>query len=595
MIADKTIDLVRDKADIVEVLGQYLGLKRAGRNFKAICPFHSEKTPSLIVSPEKQLFKCFGCGEGGNVFSFLMKYEGISFIDAVRSLADQFQIEIVEDKSSTKDDQERDDLLEIHHHFTQFFHQYLVSGKKSIQAKSYLEQRGLSLKILKKFKVGYSGVDSHFVIQQFKKKQIPISMLVKSGLILQSGRDYRLRFYDRVMFPIFDSQGRVVGFGGRSLKEGQMPKYLNSSDSPIFNKSNILYGLNHARRAILKERFVIVVEGYMDVLMLHQFGIENVVGVLGTSLTQQHIRLIRRLTSDAILCFDSDLAGENASLRSMELFLESDMIVRVLKLPLGEDPDSILIKKGSESFMNLVHSAPHMLEFKLNILMGRYDLSTESGKRKIIDDMLSSIKKISDSVSLQHHLDILAKNVFVPIEVLNKRMSQISDKIYPVIKVDNSQSSTKNDEKKYRSEKLIQSEKNILHLIAKNETIKDLVKSFIQSDDFKNDLFQKLLKYYYQEISLKHDPELDRARSEFEIGDFVFDDVARQSLADSIKNIKEISLEEKRNKIQLQILEAEKDENFSQLDSLFKEKMRVINQIKELDGIKEICYTVQLN
>ncbi len=372
MIPEDVIQRIRERADIVEVVGSHLSLSKAGQNYKGLCPFHSEKTPSFTVSPSRQMFHCFGCGEGGNVFGFLMKIDGATFPAAVRTLGERYGIEVDPQPASPAARQRtesRERLLILNRQAAEFFHRALVSDPNGQAARLYLEKRGMTPSTIEQFGLGYAPAGWDLTLSALTKAGSKIEDLALAGLVVpreqnsragQTAPGYYDRFRGRVMFPIRDLQKRVIGFGGRILDDGQ-PKYLNSPETPLFSKSRTLYALDVAREGISQSEEMVLVEGYFDAIALHQAGLTNVAATLGTALTSEHIELIRRFTHRIVLVFDPDTAGVRAALRSMDLFLDSGLTVRVVSLPAGEDPDTFVRGQGLDSFKALIQRAPSLL------------------------------------------------------------------------------------------------------------------------------------------------------------------------------------------------------------------------------------------
>ncbi len=356
-IPDDKISEIKNSADIVDIVSEAVLLKKAGRNYLGLCPFHSEKTPSFTVSPEKQMFHCFGCGVGGNVFTFLMKHQGVSFPEAVKTLARRYGIDLPSPRMSPaqkKVASERETLLSISDQAAQFFYSQLQSPRGE-HARQYLEKRGLSGKINETFKIGYAPAGWDHLLNHFKKQSVPLKMVEKAGLLAQKN-DYYDRFRDRIIFPITDISDRIVGFGGRVLDDS-LPKYLNSPETPLYNKRKILYGLGTVKQDCRQAEMVYITEGYMDFLALYRHGIKNVVATLGTSLTVDQVRLLRGYVNKAVLVFDSDEAGIKAAQRAVEVFnREKGIDPYILTLPTGHDPDTYLRDYGGDAFLDLAGS-----------------------------------------------------------------------------------------------------------------------------------------------------------------------------------------------------------------------------------------------
>lgn len=398
LIPEEIITRIRESIDIVELISEFVTLKKTGENYKGLCPFHAEQTPSFIVSPKKGIFHCFGCNVGGNVFSFLVKKEGIEFIDAVKLLAQRADINIPTFRKSS----EKEILYEIHDMAVTFYQTILWSreGKEAIE---YLHKRGLSEETIKRFNIGYAPSDWRRLVDFLLKKGYPLEKICQSGLVIQkdiNSQPYD-RFRDRVMFPIFNELGRPIGFGGRVLTANEeRAKYINSPETLLYNKSKVLYGLHLAKEQI-RTQGVIIVEGYLDVIMLSQSGFSNVVASSGTAFTIDQIRLIKRYTQKLWLIFDPDIAGIQATLRSMDLLIEHNMEVMVVSLPDKLDPADYLLKRQSAEFTNLLNQSQGFSDWRFKFVIKNDDTKTISGKKKALENLLSFIVKISNPIEKQ--------------------------------------------------------------------------------------------------------------------------------------------------------------------------------------------------
>ena len=395
MIADDKIQEIRTRSSILEITSDYLTLKKAGQNYLGLCPFHSEKTPSFTVSEEKGIFHCFGCGEGGNVFTFLMKHEQLAFPEAVEQLAKRYGIRIEprHREGTARTQEARSDLARLNEKATGIFHGDLIEATpQGARARQYLTGRGLDERVIEQFKLGFAPRGDRLATI-FRKEGIPLQDAVRAGLLVEKepGR-YRDRFFDRIIFPIVDPGGKVVGFGGRVMGEG-MPKYLNSPETPLFHKGSQLYGLGQAREGIRAQDRVLVVEGYLDVLALVQFGVTGVVATLGTALTPDHVRILGRYTKNIIALFDGDAAGRKAAARSLEIFLEAGLWGQAAFLPKGEDPDSFVRKHGSESLGEIVDRAIPLADFYLTWLQTTHG-TTFGGRSQIAAEVSRVLAKI---------------------------------------------------------------------------------------------------------------------------------------------------------------------------------------------------------
>ncbi|MGM0532852.1 MAG: DNA primase, partial [Bacteroidota bacterium] len=374
MIDKGTVDRIIETAEITDVIQDFINLKKRGTNYLGICPFHNEKTPSFTVSPSKGIFKCFGCGKGGNAINFIMEHEGLSYPEALRFLANKYNIEIEEKELSAEEIEEKNvkDSLQI---VTNFASKHFRENLKNHQegrsvGLSYLKERGIREDMIDKFELGYSLDQWESFTQAALKKGFKQDYLEKTGLtIVKEDKRYD-RFRGRIMFPIHSLSGNVIGFGGRTMKKDEKTaKYINSPESEIYHKSNILYGIYHAKKAITKNEKCYMVEGYTDVIALHQKGIENVVASSGTSLTENQIRLVKRFTPNITIIFDGDPAGIKASLRGIDLILEQGMNVKILLLPEGEDPDSFSKKQGASDLVKYIEeNEQDFIHFKTRLL-----------------------------------------------------------------------------------------------------------------------------------------------------------------------------------------------------------------------------------
>ncbi len=406
---DKIRD-IRNAADIVEVVSESVLLKKAGKDYKGLCPFHSEKTPSFTVSPEKQIFHCFGCGTGGNVFTFLMKQEGLSFPEALRTLARRYGVDIPEQRMSAEQKRqmnEREALLDINRQAANFFHHILSTDPAGREGRAYLEKRGITKETIDQFQIGYAADEWDQLTPFFRKKEVPLPSVEKAGLIIpRKGDGFYDRFRNRIIFPIVDAQGRVIAFGGRVM-DASLPKYLNSPETRLFNKSLALYGLHSARHQCRETGRVFIVEGYVDVLALHQHGIKNAVATLGTSLTPGHLRLLKGYSDNAILVYDSDEAGIQAARRSVEVFRKENMDARILVLASGYDPDSFLFEFGAEAFQKAADQALSAISFLTTVAIRTHGLSVE-GKLRVISDMKVPLASVQDGMARALYIRELA-------------------------------------------------------------------------------------------------------------------------------------------------------------------------------------------
>ncbi len=403
---------VKQKLDIVEFVSEYVTLQKAGRNFKALCPFHSEKHPSFYVFPEQQSWHCFGaCGTGGDIFSFIMKREGIDFGQALRLLAQRSGVTLGHLEAPSKaEDERKERLFRINEAAAEYYHHLLLSTKAGEMARNYLAKRGITPQTMKEFRLGFSPDAWETVKDYLLGKGYTEKELAEAGLIIEKeeGGSYD-RFRNRLMFPICDSQSRVTGFGARVLDDS-LPKYINSPQTPVFDKSSSLYGIDKAKSAIKKKNLVIIVEGYLDALTAHQHGWQNVVGSMGTALTEKQVEGIKRLTNNITLALDADLAGEEATLRGKAILAYSNAEANVILLPPGKDPDEV-IREDLSLWQELVEEALPIMDFAFKSVVGKVDINRARDKSLAVQKLLPAIYEIKDPVQQSHYLKKLAREL----------------------------------------------------------------------------------------------------------------------------------------------------------------------------------------
>lgn len=388
--SDNIVDEIKSRCNIVDVIGRHVPLKKTGSNYKGVCPFHSEKTPSFVVSDTKQIFTCFGCGASGDVIEFVQRYHNLDFPGAVEKLAGEYGIEIKSGKF--QGEREKAALYEINREAAAFFYQAFKSGPNP--GYEYMKKRGIEPATLRKFGIGYADAEWDSLYQYFIKKGTDPKTLLDLGLISHSNGKYYDKYRDRVIFPIINTRGKVIGFGGRTLGDGT-PKYLNSPESTVFLKKNNLYGLNLTRQDINKENYVILVEGYMDVISLYQHGVRNVSASLGTALTENQAAMLKRYTESVILSYDSDAAGQAAALRGMDILHKAGCKVKVLHVTDGKDPDEFIKKNGKDEFIKLVQNAMSFADYKIHLLKQRLDLGTTEGSVEFLQETAKVLRDLS--------------------------------------------------------------------------------------------------------------------------------------------------------------------------------------------------------
>ncbi len=434
-IPDDTLEKIRNASDIVEIIRSHVpSLKKAGRAFKGLCPFHTEKTPSFNVNPDKQTFYCFGCQKGGDVFGFVRDIENLPFTDAVRRLAERARIPIEEGNAEEEQRarSEKDKLLLIHEKITQRWHQVLLKEPEGGPGRSYLRRRGMSLDSIETFRLGFAPDSWEDTVNWAKEQGYPLDLMETSGLVIHNTDKDRWydRFRGRLLFPICDDQGRVVGFSGRVLDStAKAAKYVNSPETPLFKKSRIIFGLDKSKKSIIEKKSAIICEGQADLISCFSAGVTNVVAPQGTALTEQHARILKRYAEEVVLCFDSDAAGQAAAVKSLDPLLDAELSIRVVTVPEPHDPDTFIKEHGGEAFQKLVDEAPEFFAFYLNVLCGEHDEKTDRGKTVIVRAMGIAIKKTNSNTLIETYARITGERLGVPAEAVRLDFQNIKEPI----------------------------------------------------------------------------------------------------------------------------------------------------------------------
>jgi DNA primase len=424
------LERIRAASDIVDVIGSYLPLKKAGANFVALCPFHKEKSPSFNVNPHRQIFHCFGCHKGGDVFTFVKEYENIGFVDAVRRLADRAKVPLEFDQNPAEQQTRhlKDQLLQIHEQIAQRWQNCLLNEAAGQLARDYLAKRGVSADAIKLFRLGAAPDLWDDTVNWAKSKDHDLPLVEKAGLILrkEGSEHYYDRFRGRLIFPICDEQGRVIGFSGRVLSgDDKTAKYVNSPETPIFTKSRVFFGLDKSKRDILDAGFAVVCEGQLDLIACFMGGVQNVVAPQGTAFTDQHARMLKRYADEVVLCFDSDEAGQNAAVRSLDHLLASGLAVRVAIVPAPHDPDSFIKAHGGDAFRQLVENAGGFFDYYLNRLCAQNDANSDKGRNIILHDMAGALHKTANSVLIDTYAQKTALRLGVAPEAVRAEFKKV--------------------------------------------------------------------------------------------------------------------------------------------------------------------------
>ncbi|MFX3623799.1 MAG: DNA primase [Ectobacillus sp.] len=427
LIPDEVVEQVRQSVDIVDVISEYVQLKKQGRNYFGLCPLHGENTPSFSVSPDKQIFHCFGCGEGGNVLSFLMKVDGITFVEAVQKLGEKAGINVAEYISERDVEREYDSaMIEAHELLKKYYHHLLVNTQEGEKALQYLLDRNITKDMVMKFEIGYAGTAWDHAARVLQKRGFSLLEMEQAGLVVRSEKDgnYYDRFRNRIVFPIHNLQGKAVAFSGRALGEDS-PKYLNTPETPIFHKSKILYNFHRARSSMRKQQRVFLFEGYADVLASVKSGFEESVATMGTALTDEQARILRRNVDTVILCYDGDKAGQEATVKAGQLLLDIGCHVKVVMFPDKMDPDEYIRKYGETGFQKLVDSSGNFLDFKLHYLRSGKKMQNPQEQGEYVQRALHELAKLTTFVQAQPYLQALAKEFPYDMDDLRNELKKI--------------------------------------------------------------------------------------------------------------------------------------------------------------------------
>jgi len=577
-IPQEILDEIQDKTNIVDLISSYIPLKRSGRNFKALCPFHSEKTPSFFVSPQRQIFHCFGCGIGGGPIQFLMRIEKISFLEAVEILAKKLGITLP--KKTSPQDSLKTQAYSLNKEISSYFHNNLFKPQFK-RILNYLKQRGLKEETIKKYKIGYAPKGFKNLIEHIRAKGGSLSLLDKLGTISPTpDGSYIDLFRDRIIFPIFDIKNRVIGFGGRRVEEREdLPKYINTPESILYHKGETLFGINFAKQAILKKDYCIIVEGYLDQIIPYQEGIENIVASLGTALTSEQIRMIGRYTKNIVVIFDSDSAGKLSSLRAIDLAIEQNLNVKLVKLPPGFDPDSFTREKGSQNFLKLIEEAEDFFFYKLELLSEKFNLENIQDKSKLLLEMLSTLSKFNNALLKYEYLKKLAERLKVKEEFLLIELRKIE-------KQDRKELSFKDNT--FLKKELNFAEEYLLKSILHKPELLAIVRGVVQPHEFSHKtlrrIFEECLNFCEdsEDFSLKKlltrvDEELASQISRLSLEEFNFD---QETFKESLLKVKENSQKTKIEILKKKIKEAEEKKDYLQLKTLIPEYEKLVKERK---------------
>ena len=512
IIPEEKINEIRRSIDIVDVIGEYVHLKKQGRNYFGLCPFHGENTPSFSVSSDKQIFHCFGCGAGGNVFAFIMDIDGIGFQEAVMKLAQKANIELsidpkINQRSEGIQTSDHQKMLEAHALLQKFYHHLLVNTKEGQEAFEYLIQRGFTRESMEKFQIGYSLPSWDFTVKLFQKRGFPLPLMEKAGLIIKRENDetYFDRFRNRIMFPIINSKGQTIAFSGRVLDKEEQPKYLNSPETELFNKSSVLYNLHQARSFIKKQQQAILFEGFADCISADRATIYNGIATMGTALTEQHVQQIRRLTDNIVICYDSDSAGTEAAYKAGQMLIQHHFNIRIARMPDGLDPDDYIQKNSAEKFrQDVIGASMTFMAFKMQYHRIGKKLQNEGEKLKYIEIIINEISKLENAVERDHYLRQLADEFSISMDALKQQQLQT---FYANKKKNSFSGQSTNHKVLIRQEKKIlpahhTAERRLLSHMLRDVEIAYKVRDLLANHTFNIDEHQAILTYllgFYEE------------------------------------------------------------------------------------------------
>ncbi|WP_132241873.1 DNA primase [Marinisporobacter balticus] len=530
---EKLIDEIKLRNDIVAVISKYVQLKKSGRNYVGLCPFHNEKTPSFMVSEENQFYHCFGCGEKGDIINFIMKAENLDFVDTVSLLGEWAGINFDKNSTSKQENEEiyrKNKVYEINREAALFYYKNLLDKKNG--GLNYLLKRGLEIQTIKKFGLGYAHEDWEQLNKYLLCKGYNQNEIFMAGLVSEqkNKNGYYDRFRNRVMFPIINTTGKVIAFGGRVLGDFQ-PKYLNSPETPAFNKGNNLFGLNFAKNEVTQKHQIIVVEGYMDVISLYQNGIKNVTASLGTALTKNQANLLKRYAGEVVIAYDTDTAGQAATLRGLDVLREVGCKVRVLRLSQGKDPDEFVMKKGKVAFLEEVDNALSLIDYKIMLLKKENDLATTEGSVKFVKSITKILKGLTSPVEMDAYIKKIALESRISIEAIkseiygNNKYDRRNNEKKQIL--DGNKYRSKHDRytNKYEIQPLKPIEKNghleaqrcLLKLMTANKEIFYKVKIVISYEDFVDETYKKIAQILYELYEKDDSVDLEKISNQLNI------------------------------------------------------------------------------
>ena len=583
-ISEQSIEKIRDRADIIEIISKYVSLKKRGRNYFGLCPFHSEKTPSFSVNPEKQIFKCFGCGAGGSSIDFIMEFEKLNFIESVKYLAEQYNIEIEQSNYHNKIKDISADLYDMNAKVSNLYQNNLLNNSSIL---THLLDRGLSKSIIEKFSIGLSYIEKDKILKTLQGDYGSKSML-ESGLFINTKTGYMDRFRNRIMFSLFDITGKIIGFAGRAIDKNEKAKYINSPETKVYNKSKLLYGLHETKNEISSQDSAIIVEGYIDFLQLYQNKIKNVVAVSGTSLTDGHAHILKRLTDNIFIAYDGDKAGKSASIRAGFVLLKNGLNPKIIQIPNDMDPDEWVLKSGVKPFLNSVEESIPLIDFCF------IEFKKSSKKDNIvtfINEILDELSIIRDEVVVEINLKKLSEITTISFDSIKKKYSEIRKKI-------DGRSAFRKKQKLKSSVDNISVENDLVRLcFSKDNDIRHEIYKTLDSSWLMNPEVKKIYEHIYIHLNSEYEPDpkvildqlqqLGQKEAHHRLVELIFE-IERiyptlEMTRDSITRIKYIWL--KKNLEELRLKLKDNENNFHDSTTLINQITEIQSQMNSIKGI----------
>lgn len=592
-ISDDLISEICSENDIIDYVSQYVQLKKSGRDYSGLCPFHHEKTPSFHVSQDKQLFHCFGCGASGNLVQFVMRTENLDFVDALKLLADRAGIIIPEDSAdfSNENHEKKKKILEMNKLSARFFYEMLKDAKVGRTAQEYFIKRRIPWKTITVYGLGYAPGTNDALLNYLIGKGYTKEQILEAGLAVERDGKFRDKFRDRVMFPIIDVRGNVIGFGGRVMNDVKeingysIPKYLNTAETPVFDKGRNLFSLNLAKNA--KSTELILCEGYMDVISVYQAGVKNIVATLGTAITENQAKLMLRYANEILICYDSDEAGTKATLRAIDIINSVGGKSRIIRLKGAKDPDEYINKNGVEKFKEAVKKAVSSTEFRISLIKGQYDTTTTDGKVQFINEVVNIFASLRDPIEIDAYMNKVSEETEINKEaILSKYKEKTAKNSYKKIparqefKKRTVTKTVENGKKVTVSNSLLGAEKRILGLMAQSKKLCKQVQAEISAEEFSTEVYRKLARRIYDAYNSGTAP--DEAMM---LNDFSSDEAEMNEASAVFYNLEIYSGDEetvrdliytiKLEKLQLKI---NNETDAQKLSELFKARQELLNK-----------------